>query len=69
MKPFTVLSIIVFSVVALLQLTRLVLGWEVSIDRLAIPLWASGIALIVSGGLAFMLWRESRTTPPERSGP
>ena len=60
MKPFTAISIVVFSLVAILQLTRLVLGWEVSINGVAIPVWVSGIAFIVSGGLAVMLWRESR---------
>ena len=62
MKPFAVISIIVFSLVAILQLTRLVLGWEVSVNGMAIPGWASGIAFIVSGGLAVMLWRESRSS-------
>lgn len=64
MKPFTVISIVVFSLVAILQLTRLVLGWEVSINGVAIPLWASGIAFIVAGGLALMLWREGRAPQP-----
>ena len=62
MKPFTVISIIVFSLVAILQLTRLVLGWEVSVNGVAIPVWVSGVAFIVSGGLGVMLWRESRTS-------
>ena len=60
MKPFTVMSIVVFSLVAIAQLTRLVLGWEVSVNGVAIPVWVSGIAFIVAGGLAVMLWRESR---------
>ena len=64
MKPFIVISIIVFSLVATLQLTRLVLGWEVSINGIAIAGWVSGIAFIVSGGLAVMLWRESRSSRP-----
>lgn len=64
MKPFTVISIVVFSLVAILQLTRLVLGWDVSVNGVAIPVWASGVAFIVSGGLALMLWREGRTSRP-----
>jgi hypothetical protein len=55
MKPFTLIAIVVFSLVAILQLTRLVLGWEVSVNGLAIPLWASGVALVVATGLAVML--------------
>jgi hypothetical protein len=60
MKPFTVISILVFSLVSVLQLTRVILGWEVSINGVSIPVWASGIAFVVSGGLAVMLWRENR---------
>ena len=62
MKPFTVISIFVLSLVSILQLTRLVLGWDVSVNGVAIPVWVSGVAFIVSGGLGVMLWRESRTS-------
>jgi ABC-type methionine transport system permease subunit len=62
MKPFTMISIFVFSLIAILQLTRFVLGWEISINGVTIPVWVSAIAFIVSAGLAVMLWRESRTS-------
>ena len=62
MKTFTVVSIVVFSLIAILQLLRFVLGWEVSVNGAVIPVWASGIAFIVSGGLAVMLWRENRAS-------
>ena len=60
MRPFTSLAIVVFALVAVLQLVRFLAGWPVMIDTVAIPLWASPIAAIVAGGLAFMLWRERR---------
>jgi hypothetical protein len=60
MKPFTLIAVVVFSLVAILQLTRLILGWEVSVNGLIIPLWVSGVALVVAGGLAVMLGREAR---------
>lgn len=60
MKPFTTLAIVFLSLVAILQLTRFVLGWEVVVDGVSIPVWASGLAFVVAGGLAAMLWRESR---------
>jgi hypothetical protein len=62
MKPFTLMSIIVFSLIAILQLTRLVLGWEVQVDGVTIPVWVSAIAFVVSAGLAVMLWRESHAS-------
>jgi hypothetical protein len=60
MKPFTMIAVVVFSLVALLQLVRLVQGWQVIVNGWPIPLWASGVACVVAGGLAFMLWREAR---------
>jgi hypothetical protein len=60
MKPFTVISILVFSLIAILQLIRFLLGWEVSVNGTSIPPWASAIAFAVLGGLAIMLWRENR---------
>ena len=58
MKPFTLIAIVVFSLVALLQLLRIVMGWEVTVNRVAIPIWASGVAFLMATALAFMLWRE-----------
>jgi hypothetical protein len=61
MKPFTVIAVVVFSLIAILQLTRFILGWEVSVNGVTIPLWLSGIAIVIAGGLAAMLWRENRS--------
>lgn len=61
MKPVPMIAVVVFSLMALLQLLRLVLGWEVTVNGVTIPLWASAIAFVIAGGLAVMLWRESQT--------
>jgi hypothetical protein len=60
-KPFTVVAVVVLWLVSLLQLLRLVLGWAITINGVAIPLWASGVAFVVAAGLAAMVWRESRS--------
>lgn len=60
MKPFTVVTMVVLSLIAILQLARFILGWEVSVSGVTVPVWVSGIAFVVSGGLAVMLWRENR---------
>ena len=60
MKPFTQIAAVVLSLVALVQLARVVLGWEVIVNGLSIPVWVSGVAVVIAGGLAVMLWRESR---------
>jgi hypothetical protein len=60
MKPFTTLAIAIFALIALAHLYRLVRPFEVVIDGGAVPQWASIAGLVVAGGLALMLWRESR---------
>ena len=60
MKPFTRLAIVVFALVALVQLLRVVLGWDVSVGGVAIPAWASVIAFLVATTLAVMVQRELR---------
>ena len=59
-KPFTMLAVLVFALVALLHLFRLVFGWEVTFDGAVVPTWLSITGLLIAGGLAVMLWRESR---------
>jgi hypothetical protein len=60
MKPFTLIAVVVFSVVAIAQLLRVVMGWEVVIAGLVIPPWVSIVACIFAALLAVMVWREHR---------
>ena len=60
-KPFTLVAVVVFSLVSLLQLLRLLLGWDITINGITIPLWASGVVFVVAAGLAAMVWRERRS--------
>lgn len=66
MKSSTTIAAVVFALVAGLHLARIVLGWHVIIGEsvvavggTAIPMWASYLGVIIAGGLAVMLWRES----------
>jgi len=60
-KPFTIVAVAILLLVSLLQLLRLVLGWAITIDGVAVPLWASGVAFVAAAGLAAMVWRERRS--------
>jgi hypothetical protein len=60
MKPFTTVALAVFTFVALAHLLRVVLGWEVAVNGILIPLWVSVIACGVAATMAVMLWRENR---------
>ena len=59
-KPFTNFAVVLFSLIALLQLVRFLLGWEVTVNGVPIPLWASGVAFVVAIALAAMVRRENR---------
>ena len=60
MKPFTTAAFGVFVLVALLQLLRVALGWEVTVNGFLIPTWASIIACVAAATLAAMLRRENQ---------
>jgi hypothetical protein len=60
MKPFTLIAIIVFAFIALMQLLRFILGWEITVNGVVVPVWLSGIAFVILGGLSALLWRETR---------
>ncbi len=60
MKPFTTLAIALFALIALLHLYRLIRPFDVVVSGTVVPQWASIAGLVVAGGLALMLWRESR---------
>ena len=60
MKPFTTIAVVVFAVISLVHILRIIFGWEVVIDHVVIPIWASGVGALLSGLLAVMVWKESR---------
>jgi len=58
-KPFTVVAVVIFAIVAVMHLLRLVLGWDATIAGTEIPMWVSVAGLVIAGGLAIGLWREN----------
>ena len=61
MKPATTAAAVLLGVVALAHLYRLIRPFDVIVDGWSVPQWVSAAALIVTGGIAVMLWRESRS--------
>lgn len=59
-KPFTFLAALIFALVALAHLLRLIFGWVVTIVGADVPLWTSGLGVVIAGGIAAGLWWESR---------
>jgi len=59
-QPVSVIAAGLFALIGALQLVRCIMGWEVTVNGIAIPVWASGIAFVIAAALAIMLWREAR---------
>lgn len=51
---------IIFGIVAVVHLIRLLMGFQVVIGTWSAPLWVSGAAVVVSGGLAVWLVQLAR---------
>lgn len=44
---------IIFLIIAVLHLSRVVQGWEANIGGFNVPMWASYLAVLIAGYLAF----------------
>ncbi|MBI2278610.1 MAG: hypothetical protein HYU81_00940 [Candidatus Brennerbacteria bacterium] len=51
---------VVFAFVFIVHLLRLVLGWEAVIGGVVIPMWVSGLGLIIAGILGYYGFRHQR---------
>ncbi len=60
MKPFTTIAALFLGLIALLQLIRFILAWEIILNGVIVPVWLSGVAFVIAAGLAVMLWLEAR---------
>jgi len=59
-KPFTTIAALFLGLIALLQLLRFILAWEIILNGVIVPVWLSGVAFVIAAGLAVMLWLEAR---------
>jgi hypothetical protein len=59
MKPGSTVAAILLFIVAVAHALRLVFGWQVTVADEVVPMWASGVGLLVAGALAVLVWRES----------
>jgi hypothetical protein len=59
-KHYSILAAVIFTIVAIGQLLRAVVGLDVTLDGSAIPVWASWIAAVVGGGLAVLGFNASQ---------
>lgn len=66
-KPVTFVAAIVFWLVAVAHLVRVVFGWQVDVNGVAIPVYLSVIACIAAAWLGYMVIRENRSPPMPRA--
>ena len=60
MKTFTMIAVVIFTLVAVLQLVRVLEGWDIAIGSFHVPIWVSILAAAVAALMAVMVWRENR---------
>lgn len=60
MKTGSKLAITLFSLVAIAHLLRLLYATPITVSDWDVPQWISLIGVVVPGGVAWMLWRESK---------
>ncbi len=63
MRRYELISGILFTLVALAQLTRVVLGWQLQVDGFNVPIWLSGVAFLITGSLAIWAFRSGGRGP------
>ena len=66
MRSYVLIATIFFWLATVVQLLRLLLRWTVVVSGVNIPLWLSGIAVIIVGSLAIAGMRVlSRSQTPQ----
>ena len=58
-KNFSMLAACIFTIVALGQLIRAFAGLEIALNGTTIPIWASWLAVLVTGALAWFGFRQN----------
>jgi hypothetical protein len=59
-RNYSRLAAFIFAIIALLQLVRVVLAWEVTLNGVAIPLFVSGMACFFAAAMAWLGFGASR---------
>ena len=58
MKPFTALACVILGLIAVAQLARFVMGWEIVVNGMAVPTWPSAVVAVGFAAIAILAWRE-----------
>jgi hypothetical protein len=59
MRRYVRISGLFFSLLAVVQLVRVIMRWPVVVNGVNVPIWASAIAVVVAGSFAVWAFRTS----------
>ena len=65
-RAYLLVTAVIFSLIALLHLVRIIIGWSVMLASWSVPMWLSWVALIVTGALAYFGF-TLRRSPHEKA--
>lgn len=60
-RTFSLVTAVLFFLMALLHAVRLLRGWQVTIEGAVVPIWISWIGLAIASYLAYQGFRLART--------
>lgn len=61
MRRYAQVSGVFFSLMAIGQLARFLLGWPIQVASVNVPLWTSGVAVLITATLAAWAFRTAST--------
>ena len=67
MRRYALVSGLFFALLTCVQLLRLLRQWPVRVGSVDVPLWASGIAVLVAGSLTYWAFRTAARAEPPRA--
>ncbi len=59
-KPFTLMAAVIFALMAVGHIYRIATDFQIVVGSHSVPMSVSYLAIVVTGVLAVMLYRESR---------
>ena len=60
-RPFTLIAAVIFAIMALAHVLRIAVDFQIIVGSHSLPMSVSYLALVITGILAVMLYRESQT--------
>ncbi len=59
-RPFTLIAAVIFALMALAHVLRIAVDFQIIVGSHSLPMSVSYLALVITGILAVMLYRESQ---------